>query len=161
MNRTLDDIDQEIVRTLQENARTSNADIARRLEMAPSAILGRIRRLERDGIIQGYAARIDPGAVDVGLLAFVSVGVDEFGEMRSGDLLAAMPEVLEVHHVAGDDCWLVKVRTKDTASLGRLLNTRIGTIPNVTSTRTTIVMETVKESAKLPLPPGSGESEDG
>lgn len=157
----MDSIDRAIVRTLQENARTSNADIARKLEMAPSAILSRIRRLERDGIIQGYEARIDPGSVDLGLLAFVSVGVDEFGEMRSGDLLAAMPEVLEVHHVAGDDCWLVKVRTKDTASLGRLLNTRIGTIPNVTSTRTTIVMETVKESAQLPLPAGNEEAEGG
>ena len=58
-----------------------------------------------------------------------------------------------MHHVAGDDCWLVKVRTRDTASLGRLLNQTIGTIPNVTSTRTTIVMDSVKESHRLPVGP--------
>ena len=155
MNTQFDAIDTEIMNILQDHARTSNSDIARRLDMAPSAILARIRKLEERGAITGYHAALDPGAVDLGLLAFVSVGVDEFGEMKSGDRLAAIPEVLEVHHVAGDDCWLVKVRTRDTASLGRLLNQTIGTIPNVTSTRTTIVMDSVKESHRLPVGPAN------
>ncbi len=148
----MDAIDLQIITILQSEARTSNAEIARSLEMAPSAILSRIRKLERDGIITGYEAQIDPIAVDRGLLAFVSVGVAEFGDMKSGDLLAAIPEVMEVHHVAGEDCWLIKVRTKNPASLGLLLNTAIGMIPNVTTTRTTIVMDSVRESGRVPLP---------
>ena len=65
--------------------------------------------------------------------------------------LAAYPEVLEVHHVAGEDCYLVKVRTKDAEQLGSMLRTRIGRIPGVRSTRTTIVLETVKETSRLEL----------
>jgi Lrp/AsnC family leucine-responsive transcriptional regulator len=60
--------------------------------------------------------------------------------------------VLEVHHVAGDDCYLVKVRVRDAEDLGQLLRTRIGRIPGVRSTRTTVVLETVKETSRLPLP---------
>ena len=153
----MDSIDLDILTILQHDARTSNAEIARRLGMAPSAILERIRKLQKQDVIQGYEAQIDPRAAGCALLAFVSVGVAEFGEMTSGDLLAAIPEVMEVHHVAGDDCWLVKLRTKDTATLGRLLNETIGAIPNVTSTRTTIVLESVKESGRVPLPPTSAE----
>jgi len=147
----MDSIDLKIMKIVRDHARTPNADIARRLEMAPSAIHGRIRKLEQAGVVTGYEAKIDPESVGVGLLAFVFVGVDEFGEMSSGDHLANIPEVLEVHHVAGEDCWLIKVRTKDTASLSRLLNETIGVIPNVTSTRTTVVLASVKESSRTPL----------
>ncbi len=157
----MDDIDLTIMRMLQDNARTANAEIARRLDMAPSAILSRIRKLESQGVVTGYEARIDPTSVGVGLLAYIHVGVDEFGEMKSGERLAEIPEVLEVHHVAGDDCWLLKVRTRDTASLGRLLNETIGTIDKVTSTRTTIVMDSVKESGRLPIPAPSERGVDG
>ena len=66
--------------------------------------------------------------------------------------LADCPEVLEVHHVAGDDCYLIKVRARDAEHLGLLLRTRFGRIPGVRSTRTTIVLETVKETSRLPVP---------
>jgi Lrp/AsnC family leucine-responsive transcriptional regulator len=68
--------------------------------------------------------------------------------------LAQTPEVLEVHHVAGDDCYLVKVRARDAEHLGVLLRTRFGRIPGVRSTRTTIVLETVKETPRLPIARG-------
>lgn len=148
----MDAVDRTIVSTLQANARTSNADLARLLEMAPSAIHARVRKLEEAGVIQGYAARVDPESLDLGLLAFVFVGVSEFGEMKSGERLAAIPEVLEVHHVAGEDSWLVKLRARSPAALGHLLNQTIGTIENVTSTRTTVVLDSVKESTRLPVP---------
>jgi Lrp/AsnC family leucine-responsive transcriptional regulator len=66
--------------------------------------------------------------------------------------LARCPDVLEVHHVAGDDCYLIKVRARDPEQLGSLLRTRIGRIRGVRSTRTTIVLETVKETHRLPIP---------
>jgi Lrp/AsnC family leucine-responsive transcriptional regulator len=86
------------------------------------------------------------------MLAFVAVRTTEVaGEDKVGRDLAKVPEVLEVHHVAGDDCFLVKIRSRDAEHLGELLKTRIGRISGVRSTRTTIVLGSLKESQRLPL----------
>lgn len=148
----LDDINLKILNILQQDARTSNAEIARQLGMAPSAILERIRKLESAGIIQGYEARINPRALGLGLVAFIMVRThDRLAEKVTGEQLAALPEVQEVHHVAGEDCYLVKIRTADTESLGRLLREQFGGLDAIGSTRTTIVLHTVKETSQLPL----------
>ena len=148
----IDETDRQILAIVRTNARISNVDIARSVGMAPSAILERLRKLESKGIIQGYEARIAPKSLGLGLLAFVFVRADDrIGEPRSGELLGQIPEVLEVHHIAGEDCFLVKVRTADTEALGRLLREKFGAIPTIRSTRTTIVMNTIKETAQLPL----------
>lgn len=147
-----DTVDRKILALLSENARTSNADIARAVGMAPSAVLERIRKLESRGVIRGYVAEIAPEAVGLGLLAYVLVQTAErAGEAVTGDALAAVPEVQEVHHVAGEDCYLTKVRVATTADLGRLLRISFGAIPTVTSTRSVVVLETVKETAGLTI----------
>lgn len=152
MPRTLDDADLVILDMLQSNARVTQADMAKAVGLAPSAVLERLRKLEARGVIQEYAARVDPRVVDLGLLAFVAVRSSEHGpEMPLAVALSEIPEVLELHHVAGDDCYLLKVRARDAEHLGQLLRTRISSMPAVTSTRTTIVLETVKESSRLPL----------
>ncbi|MEP7013034.1 MAG: Lrp/AsnC family transcriptional regulator [Acidobacteriota bacterium] len=146
-DQTLDDVDRGILRALQADARISNADIAREVGLAPSAVFERIKKLESRGVIQGYETRVDPEALDLGLLAFIFVRADERpGEARAGELLADIPGVLEVHHIAGEDCYLVKVRAKDTRALGRLLNDGFGAMPSVTTTRTTIVLHTLSET---------------
>lgn len=148
----LDPIDRQITRMLQSNARETQADIARAVGLAPSAVLERIRKLEARGVIRGYAAELDPKVLGLGLLAFVAVRTDEAGtESRIGDALSEHPEVLEVHDVAGDDCYLIKVRARDAEHLGHLLRTRFARIPGVRSTRTTIVLETFKETSRLPI----------
>jgi Lrp/AsnC family leucine-responsive transcriptional regulator len=148
----IDEIDRQILLILQQNARTSNAEIARQIDMAPSAVLERIRRLESRGVIQGYEARINPEALGLGVLAFVFVRSTDFdGEAKTAELLSRIPEVQEAHHIAGEDCFLLKVRAKDAKTLGRLLRERIGSTGTVQSTRTTIVLETLRESAQLPL----------
>jgi len=145
-------LDAHILTILQRNSRTSNAEIARQVGLAPSAVFERIRKLEEKGIVQGYTARIDPHAVGLGLVAFTFVrSNDRPGGIRTAELLAEIPEVLEVHHVAGEDCFLVKVRAPDTEALGRLLRERLGKISTITSTRTTIVLESVKETSELPI----------
>ena len=150
--RVLDETDRQIVAFLQTDARMANAEIARRLGMAPSAIFDRIRKLEERGIIDGYEARVNARAVGLGLTAFIFVrGEDGPGDPKTGQLLAKIPEVQEVHHVAGEDCYLVKVRVADTDSLGVLLRERIGAVRSVRSTRTTIVLGTVKETYRLPI----------
>jgi Lrp/AsnC family transcriptional regulator, leucine-responsive regulatory protein len=151
-DRTLDDTDLQILELLQNNARETQVEISRVVGLAPSAVLERIRKLEARGTLRGYAAQIDPKALGLGLLAFVALRSDEAGsENRIAEALAELPEVLEVHHVAGDDCYLIKVRARDAEHLGHLLRTRFSRVPGVRSTRTTIVLETVKETPRLPI----------
>jgi Lrp/AsnC family leucine-responsive transcriptional regulator len=151
--RSLDAVDVKLLTMLQENARVSQADMARSVGLAPSAVLERLRKLESRGVVTGFAALVSPRSVDLGQLAFVAVRVSGSGEQeeKAGERFAAVPEVLEVHHVAGEDCYLLKVRTRDAQHLGSLLRQRLGRIPGVVSTRTTVVLETVKETARLPL----------
>jgi len=152
-DKNVDQLDLRILEILQANARETQADIARDIGLAPSAVLERVRKLEARGVIRGYSALIDPRALALPILAFVAVRSDEVGadEDRVAQALAQSPEVLEVHHVAGDDCYLIKVRARDAEHLGVLLRTRFGRIPGVRSTRTTIVLGTVKETPRLPI----------
>jgi Lrp/AsnC family leucine-responsive transcriptional regulator len=152
-----DEIDTKILTILQENSRTSNAEIARQIGMAPSAVFERIRKLEAQGVIRGYEARLQPQALGLSLLAFVFVRTDDRGSMETGKKLALIPGVQEVHDIAGEDCYLVKVRAANTEALGRLLRDQFGTIPSLRSTRTTIVLSTAKETAQLPLDSGAEE----
>ncbi len=157
----MDDRDLRILALLQTDARTSNAEIARSLGIAASAVLERVRKLERRGVIQGYTARLDPRALGHGLLAFIFVQADERpGGEDLGQRLARVPEVQEVHHIAGEDCYLVKVRCASPEALGRLLKERIGTFAEVLRTRTTVVLGTVKETLDLAVPPSISESAD-
>src|SRR5882672_8127006 len=155
----IDDIDLRILTIMQENAKTSNAEIARRIDMAPSGVLERIRKLEERGIIKGYVPQRNAKALGYGLLAFIFIRTDEMaGEHVTALKLGQIPEVQEVHHVAGEDCYIAKVRVADTEALGKLLREKIGVVPAVKSTRTTIVLETVKESMTLPIDSGVRDS---
>ena len=148
----IDGISRRILNILQRSARESNADIARQVGLAPSAVFERIKKLEDRGVIAGYEARLNPKAIDLGQVAFIYVRADEpIGSLRAGRELVQIPEVLEVHNVAGEDCYLVKVRVADTEALGALLRERFGAIETVRSTRTTVVLSTLKETAQLPL----------
>lgn len=159
----IDDIDKKILNILQDNARTSNADIARQVGMAPSAILERVRKLERKNVILGYAARVNPKALGLGLTAFTFVQTQEqVGSIDTGEMLAAVPGVQEVHYAAGTASFLIKVRVADTAALADILK-EIGRIPTVRDTNSTIVLLTVKESSSLPVEnaqPGGEENGD-
>ncbi|MEM6702006.1 MAG: Lrp/AsnC family transcriptional regulator [Acidobacteriota bacterium] len=151
--RIMDKADKAIIDCLQSNARCSNAEIARSVGLAPSAVLERIRKLERNGVLHGYEARLDPEAMGLGMLAFLFVRVARCpAEPGTAAKLAAIPEVLEVHHVAGEDCFLLKVRTSSTRGLHRILTDEFNAIGGIESTKSTIVLETVKETGKLPLP---------
>src|SRR5690349_14667346 len=151
--RIIDEIEGSILDILQYNARTTQAELAKAVGLAPSAILERLRKLESKGIIRDYVALIDPHVVDRGMLAFVAVKTSEHGpDMPSANELSRLPEVLEVHHVAGEDCYLLKVRSRDAEHLGQILRQQIGPIASVISTRTTIVLETVKEDPRISIP---------
>jgi Lrp/AsnC family leucine-responsive transcriptional regulator len=149
----IDLIDRQILTILQSDARTSNADVARRVGMAPSAVFERVKKLEEHGIVRGYHADIDPLALGLGLLAFIFVRADDLKSAADDteQRLAAIPGVLEVHHIAGEDCFIVKVRAASTEALGRMLREQLGAIDSIRSTRTTIVLSSVKETTELPV----------
>ncbi len=146
----INEIDTKILNIIQQDARISNAEIARQVGLAPSAVLERIRKLEERGVIRGYAAEIDAAQVGYGLTAFVSVRTSFCGS-TVGEALAQIPEVLEVHDVAGEDCYLLKVRAKNTDELGQFFREKLKNLPEIISTKTTIVLQTIKESIALPL----------
>lgn len=152
----IDEKDARILELLQKDGRMTNVDIARAVELTPSATLERVRKLEERGFIKGYAATLDPHAIELGLLAFVFMRVDDINDIfgtadRTAEELAALPSVLELHHLAGEDCFLVKVRAKDTDDLYRILKEEFGPFKSIRSTRTTIVLKTVKETQRLPV----------
>src|ERR1700712_3852439 len=108
----LDKIDLNILRLMQDNARISNADMARELGMAPSGVLERVKKLEQKGVILQYTTRINAAALQQKMLAFIFMKAsDGPGCNDTAKELARIPEVQEVHHIAGEDCSLVKVRT--------------------------------------------------
>lgn len=154
MTIDLDAIDLKILNLMQANARISNADLAREVEMAPSAVLERVKKLEQKKVILQYTTSINPVAVQRKLLAFIFIKSTEgfASSATTADALAKIPEIQEVHHIAGEDCFLVKVRTEDSASLMDLMRNSLKKIPGILSTKTTIVLETVKEQQQLVIP---------
>lgn len=146
----IDEIDKQILNILQEDARIANSEIARQVGLAPSAVLERVKKLEERGVIQGFETKLNPVELDFGLTAFVAVRTHECCS-ETDKFLAEIPEVLEVHDVAGEDSYFLKVRVKNTEELSHLLRLRLKNVPNVASTKTTIVLQTIKETTTLPI----------
>ncbi len=106
-----------------------------------------------DFVVEPVDATCIPEALGRGLLAFISVQVDDrLTEGTTGAQLALLPQVQEVHHIAGEDCYLLKVRCASTGDLGRFLQEELGAFPAIRRTRTTIALGTVKEGLELPVP---------
>lgn len=152
--RTIDAIDETILSLIQSNARATNVELARAVGLAPSAVLARVRRLRRAGILRGAGLTLDRSALGFGTLAFINVRTDEPpGSTAVAAALAALPEVLEVHDVAGPDCYVLKVVARDVHDLHRVLRESIGSLRYVRATATTIVMKSFKESTAIPIRP--------
>ena len=149
--RIIDDIDHQILVILQEKARIPNAEVSRQIGMAPSAVLERIRKLEDRGIIEGYEVRLNPQPFNQGLMAFVQVSVQSSCRADLASALSAVTGVQDVHQVAGEDGYLLKLRVADNGELGRILADEICPLTGVQQTRTSIVLNTIKETRKIDL----------
>jgi Lrp/AsnC family leucine-responsive transcriptional regulator len=150
---SMDDTDLKILALIQPNAFLTNSELAKKVGLAPSAVLERVKKMEQKGVIEGYPARIKPEALDLKLLAFIFIKSSEGpGNAGVASQLKKIPEVLELHHIAGEDCYLAKVRAQDPLSLIHLMREKFSKIPNILSTKTTIVLETLKEDNQLPIP---------
>lgn len=148
----IDSTDRQILDLLLADASLSKAEIGRRVGLASSAVSERVRRLEADGVIRGYAAQLDAELLDKPLLAFVFV--TDAKPSQGFDTAAALADVTgleELHKIAGDDCYLLKVRAAGTAELNDIIEREINPVPSVTRVRTTIALRSVSER-----PPMSG-----
>lgn len=148
----IDEISLKILMILQEKARIPNVEVARQVGMAPSAVLERIRKLEKLGFIDGYEVRLNPSRFKCQQVAFVTVTLEPQADIPMvGEKMAQLPEVQEVHYVAGQDGFLVKVRVADTEALGKLIHQSLNRIQHVKTTHTVIAMSTYKETARIPI----------
>lgn len=128
----LDATDARLLAALQEDGRQSIAELGRRVSMSASAVAERVRRLEEAGVITGYRAVVDPERLGYGILAYLRLRYPSSTYGPLHDLLARTPEVIEAHHVTGDDCFVLKVIA---TSMGHLeqVSGRIGTLGSVTT----------------------------
>ncbi len=151
----IDETSLQILKILQEKARIPNAEVARQIGMAPSAVLERIRKLEKQGFIDGYEVRLNPERFQRDLIAFVSIRLSTPDHLMTvGRKLSNLPETQEVHYVDGDDGYLIKLRVADHRELGKFIREKIGAIEQICWTRTRIVLSTLKETSRIPLPDG-------
>ena len=150
----LDRIDLKILRLLQADGRLPNLKLAEAVGLSATAVLARTQRLQRDGVIQGYEARLDPHKLGRGLLVFVEVLLDRttpnvFDQFRAA--VQVHDDILECHMVAGGFDYLLKTRMADMAAYRAFAGQVLWQMPGVRETRTYAVMEEVKTSTRLPL----------
>jgi Lrp/AsnC family leucine-responsive transcriptional regulator len=147
----MDATDRKIVDLLQSDGRATQQEIARKVGLSQPSVADRIRKLEEAKVIVGYTARVDPRALGHDITAFIGVSIEHPKHFETfARRVLAMPEVLECHRVAGTESYLLKVRTRTTGTLDRLLVGELRVIPGVSSTQTTIVLASVKESSHVP-----------
>lgn len=150
----MDALDYKLIKRLVAEGRVTWSDLASELGLSSPSTADRVRRLEEQGVITGYTALINPEAVGSDLTAFVAVSLER-PEHRAAFLqrVAVLEEVQECHHIAGDDDYLLKVRSRNTRDLDRIISTEIKGVSGVIRTKTTIVMYSHKETPNVPIFP--------
>ena len=148
----IDEISLKILGILQKKARVPNVEVARQVNMAPSAVLERIRKLEKQGIIDGYEVILNPSYFNRDMVAFVYVTLSHASlhETIAGQL-SHVPEIQEIHFISGSDGFLLKVRVSGVQALHDTITRKISVIEGVSGTKTSLVLKTYKESSQLPL----------
>jgi Lrp/AsnC family transcriptional regulator, leucine-responsive regulatory protein len=150
----MDELDYRIVDLLQRDGRATQLEVSRTVGLSQPAVAERIRKLEERGVITGYSARVDAAKLGKDITAFIGVSIEhpKYFDGFARKVLA-MPEVLEAHRVAGQDSYLLKVRTSNTKTLDTLLVETLRTISGVTRTHTTIVLSSIKEETYVHITP--------
>ncbi|WP_145138788.1 Lrp/AsnC ligand binding domain-containing protein [Roseomonas gilardii] len=150
----MDEIDKRLLRLLQRDGRMTNVELARQAHLSPPATHERIRRLQQDGVIEGYSVRLNAGKLQRALLIFVEVTLDRTSARVFEDFGAAVrrtPEIMECHMVAGGFDYLIKVRVRDMAAYRHFLGTVLVGLPGIRQTHTYTVMEEVKSTNEFAI----------
>jgi Lrp/AsnC family leucine-responsive transcriptional regulator len=150
----MDRIDRRILAELQADGRLSIVELARRVNLTKTPCAERVRRLEREGVIEGYQARLNPKALGADHVAFVQVSMTSTTEdalERFNKAVRRLSEVQSCHMIAGGFDYLLKVRTADITEYRHVLGEKISQLPGVQQTHTYVVMENVKDETSLPM----------
>lgn len=153
-SRTLDRLDKRILSELQRDGRISYVELADRIGLSSTPCMERVKRLEKEGYIEGYYARLNPQKLGYNMLVFVEISLsyqspDAFQKFNQA--VGLLPYILECHLVSGDADYLIKARINDMSEYRALLGDMLLTLPGVKNSKSYIVMEEVKESAVLPV----------
>lgn len=153
--KSLSRIDRKILRELQSNGRMSYAELARRVGLTTTPSMERVKRMERDGVIRGYSAILNPAELEAGLVVFVQIRLsrkspDIFAEFTEAAL--TLESVQECHLVSGNFDYLIKARVANMGAYRELLGDTLLTLPGVQESTSYVVMEQVKETLKIPVP---------
>lgn len=160
--KTADDKDLQLIRILAENSRTSLSDLATSIGLSPPSVRDRLVRLEEIGIIRRYTLALDEKKLGLGVTAFVLITLSDHTQKdRVLAALTRIPEIIECHHIAGEENFLIKVKTASIATLEELLTKILVTGQAIARTRTLIVLSTSMENRPLPLSPRSLEILEG
>ena len=152
---SLDRTDIAILRVLQAEGRISNVELSDRVHLSPPATLARVRRLEQEGYISGYAAMLNREKLGHDNLALIEIALELHQHERIAevlDRLVAMPEVLECYHVTGEYDYMIKVSTVNNRALDRFIATRLIPLPGIARIHTSIVLKALKQTTQLDLP---------
>jgi len=155
MSENLDFIDLQLLTTLQNEGRIPVVELARKVNLSATPCTLRMRRLEQEGVILGYHARINPVALNQALMVFVTVSLKATDEASLKAFNAAVKpvrQILECHMLGGGFDYLLKIRVRDMPEYREILGSIIGALPMIESTHSYFVMEQVKESPLLPIP---------
>lgn len=147
----MDDTDREICALLQDDAKRPTAAIAEAVGLPLSTAADRLKRLQATGAIRGWQAVLDPATLGAGLCAFVLIDMAYDGEAEATAALAAHPEVQELHHISGPHSYLMKLRLADMAALQAFLADAVKPLAAVTRTETILTLDSVKETARIPV----------
>jgi len=154
LNVHLDEFDRKLLRLLQDDARLTNNELSERINLSPSQCSRRRMRLEETGIIKGYRADLDRERLDLGIVNIITVTLathNRDNAQRFARLIAGLPEVMEAHALTGEMDYIIKVVTPDLKSLSAFVNDVLLPHESVQHVKTAIVLETLKESAALPV----------
>ena len=149
----LDRTDRKILTILQNDGRIANSDLAKQINLSPTPTLERVKRLERDGFIERYAALLNPEKMQAAMTAFVEVVLDRTNEdvlSRFAAEVRKVPEIVECHMIAGGFDYLLKIRVENMPSYRRFMGSGLAQLPGIRATHTYTVMEKVKEDASFP-----------
>lgn len=152
--RSLDKLDMRILKTLQNDGRISYIDLASKVGLSSTPCIERVKRLEKEGYIEGYHARLNPKLLGYKMLVFVEISLsyqspDSF--QKFSESVEKLPYILECHLVSGDSDYLIKARISGISEYRALLGDVLLTLPGVKNSKSYIVMEELKESLLLPL----------
>lgn len=154
LNPVLGRVDRSLIQILQNNARATLAEMAEQVHLSISQTQRRLKRLEEDGVIRGYSARIDAAAVGLGVMTFAEVTLktqttDSADKFHSA--IRDIPQILECHRVSGDSDYLLKILSADLQEYSRFAQTTLMAIPQVNRLRSLIVFESAKDTAIIPV----------